>query len=135
MKYVRRPALMALPVVAALSAAIPAGAAPSSGATALRLESYVSNQSSIGLGVINKLDGSYTHGNYDAILPAGRRTDTYLGWNKADGFYSGAGYCSDVSYWNGSRWVLKGTWLPGLHRLTDDIGQDIKRWEIRAYRC
>ncbi|MGN9910163.1 hypothetical protein ACTMTJ_21675 [Phytohabitans sp. LJ34] len=101
MTYLKRLLLLALPVVAVVSMGTPAIALPAS-------MSYIYNkpENRIGIGVIYSWP---TTANYDAILPAGQRTDgPVLDWQGAGGFYIGAGYCADPYYFStrdgGWRW-------------------------------
>jgi hypothetical protein len=101
MKYLKRLLVPALAVVAVVSMGTPANAIPAS-------SSYIYNkpENAIGIGVIYSWPIS---GNYDAILPAGQRTDgPVLNWQRAGGFYIGAGYCADPYYFSsadgGWRW-------------------------------
>ena len=107
MRYVRRLTALAAAIAAviALGIPVPASAAPNTaapvvvwgditttGARAAPL-SYISNQTSIGIGVAYAWRGQWV---YDAILQPGRRTDrSPLYWHQAESFYIGAGYCVD----------------------------------------
>ncbi|MFE0254672.1 hypothetical protein [Streptomyces sp. NPDC059010] len=160
MRYLKRFAVLALPVVAAMSLGASANAAPSTQASpgaetqwtvqgpdntvsgpgtaspdaALALVSYVSNETGIGIGVLNVINGSES---YDAILPGHRRTDTYFGWDRAQGFYVGAGSCVDGYFWNGSRWVFHSTARGPVRVRTDQSipGQSVARWAVRSHRA
>jgi photosystem II stability/assembly factor-like uncharacterized protein len=123
MRQLNRLLLLALPVIAALGLAGVANAAPakthasnvadSRAAALARAESMVRNTAvrpaagytnyianpgdnlwSGGLGVIHVKDGSYTYGNYDALLPTGTDTYDYFGWSTTSGWYTGPGYCT-----------------------------------------
>ena len=52
----------------------------------------ICNVGSIGIGVVHFVDGTYTNGNYDAILYKGQCTSYTFGWGSAGGFYVGSGY-------------------------------------------
>ncbi|MDG4784634.1 hypothetical protein O7626_01565 [Micromonospora sp. WMMD1102] len=156
MKYLSRLAVLALPVVAAVSLGVAASAAPGTGSQLLAPasgdtgsasrsgssvaavpRSYISNVSAIvSIGVIKDRDGSYAKGSYDALLPVDRRTDSYLDWDHAQGFYIGPGFCADLFSWNGSTWISSGTVGSGTWWPDQTLpGQSIARWEVLAHRC
>lgn len=151
MKYLKWLAVLVLSVVAAISLGVPASAAPGNGAPlplsamddagsaaraeaskAAALRSYISNQSSIGHGVMSVLDGVYDSGLYDAILPPGWRTDTHFRWLDGEGAYIGPGGCAKFRSWTGSSWFDYGNFPAGTYYLPPNPwGQNITRWEIR----
>lgn len=99
---------------------------------AVVLESYISNQSSIGQGVMSLMDGVYDSGLYDAILPPGWRTDIQFRWNYAHGAYIGPGGCAKFRSWTGTYWYDYGNHPAGQWYLPPNPwGQDVTRWEIR----
>jgi hypothetical protein len=153
----KRLAVLALPVVAAMSLGVPATAAPStdtrvvvaeasdtgstadarSAVTPQALVSYISNENNIGIGV-SRIDRGQ---NYDAILQPHRRTDgPPLNWDRAQAFYIGAGYCADA-------WYYQGGWKPSptaqnvrgpvVVRTQQSIsGEATARWAVRdVERC
>jgi hypothetical protein len=139
MKHLTKLAVLALPVVAAISLGAPAAATPSadspsradSSGTAAVI-SYISNQTTIGIGVMHVRDGRYDMGAYDAILPSGQRTDTYFGWVSGEGVYVGSGGCVKLRYWTGSGWAPGGTYYGPAQIWPDQHLEDpIARWEVR----
>jgi hypothetical protein len=149
MKYLKRFAILALPVIAVMSMSIPANAAQNAEMRTVVLGSdgtvsasaayycppdppwagYISNETGIGTGVINICNGNEL---YDAILPAHRRTDTYFGWGTAQGFYVGPGGCVQSWHWNGSEWRY--VWTHSNNErvtLGDDRNQSFDRWALR----
>jgi hypothetical protein len=102
------------------------------------LLSYISNANAsvIGIGVVKSVDGHYDKENYDRVLPAGQRTDSW-GWKCAGGYYiGGPGYCVDVSYWTGSEWKYGSTSrTPGLYQLAMENQQAPWRFELKVRRC
>lgn len=154
MKNLRRLTALALPVVAAMLLGVPANAAWSNGSSTgagdrgsashadspgtMAVRSYIYNGSGyLSFGVIYARDGDYKYPKYDAVLPPVRRTDgSPLYWDRAEGFYVGAGYCAWLSYWNGSRWVDNGTVGSGQWWPDQTItGQSIARWEVTQFPC
>lgn len=144
MKFLRGLAVLVLSVAAASSVSVPAGAAPNIGetsavgagssATAQRLISYISNENLIGIGVSNDYDGFE---NYDAVLPSRQRTDGYFGWEIAEAYYVGPGYCADSYYLNAEwKWDFYATTHgPATIALPQFIrGQDVARWAVRDVR-
>ncbi|MFG1942312.1 hypothetical protein [Nonomuraea sp. NPDC048826] len=131
MRYLKSLAALALAAFAVMSLAAPANAQP---ARDLGF-SYIYNkpENAIGIGVIYKWEGSP---NYHAILPAGKRTDSYLGWQVAQGFYIGPGYCADPYYYANGRWHWYGVTVSnGKFRLATDIpGESWARNEVRDLR-
>ncbi len=152
MKYLRRFAVLVLPVLTALSLcgsanAVPTGSQspgandgvsasrPTSSAPAA-LSSYISNQGFLGVGVIYEGDGKYVHGKYDAILHPGQRTDTNLGWDRAAGFYLGFGSCTGLWVYQHGEWVGTGRWYAGEQWVwLPDWATNPDRFEIRPYYC
>lgn len=55
---------------------------------------FISNGWNRAIGVIHVKDGSYTHGTYDAALPAGDDTFDTFGWSTTAGWYTGPGFCT-----------------------------------------
>jgi hypothetical protein len=145
MKFLRGLAVLAVSVVAASLVNAPASAEPNTGVTtsavgagssaaAQRLISYISNENNIGIGVSNDYDGFE---DYDAILPARQRTDGYFGWEIAEAYYVGLGYCADSYYLNANwKWVFYATTHgPATIALPQFIvGQDVARWAVRDVR-
>ncbi|MFC4464634.1 hypothetical protein ACFPH6_08705 [Streptomyces xiangluensis] len=149
----KRLAVLALPVIAAMSLGVPASAAPNtdtrvvvaeasdtgsasdarSAVTPQALVSYISNENSIGIGV-TRIDRGQ---NYDAILQPHRRTDqSPLNWDRAQAFYIGAGYCADAWFFQGSGWHPSPTAQdvrgPAVVRTQQSIpGQAVARWAVR----
>jgi hypothetical protein len=128
MRILRRLAVLVLPVVVLMSLGTPAHAA---------LSAYITNAASsgIGIGVIHKWDGSYVHGRYDAILPAGQRTDQYLGWEQADGFYIGPGYCAHLYLHDGTYWLWRDTMQSDRQVKIGPTHGGVWRWKVEAFRC
>ncbi|TDD12082.1 hypothetical protein E1292_02890 [Nonomuraea deserti] len=147
MKYLKRLAVLALPVVVAVSLGVPASAAPKAGDTrsashsgssaAAKLESYIYNGTGLSVGVAYLFDNQYLNGTYDLLLPSGTRTDTRLGWMKAEAVYIGPGYCASTAFWDDEWWPGTRIVGPRTWYLEQNIpGQEIARWEIRSvYRC
>jgi hypothetical protein len=146
MKYLKRSAVLALPVVAAVSLGVPASAAPATNpASSVRAcnpgaTSYISNQGGFGIGVIESWDGPgqrYGQGLYDAVLPVGQRTDCAFGWVRAEGYYLGAGVCAALRTTNSrNEWYEYGRVGPGPLQLPrDNFGRSVERWEVNQYRC
>jgi hypothetical protein len=138
MKFLRGLALLVVSVAAVSSVSVPASAEPNTDKTtsvaAQRLISYISNENNIGIGVSNDYDGFE---NYDAVLPARQRTDGYFGWEIAEAYYVGPGYCADSYYLNASwKWDFYATTHgPATIALPQFIaGQDVARWAVRDVR-
>lgn len=67
---------------------------------------FISNGWTGGLGVIHVKDGAYTHGSYDALLPAHKDTVDAFEWSTTAGWYTGPGYCTlQLRSDNGGAWV------------------------------
>lgn len=128
MKFLRKLAVLALPAVAVMSLGAPVNAqsVPSS---------YIYNKpgNQIGIGVYqNRGQRPWTH-----ILPAGRRTDSHLGWQKAGGFYIGPGHCADPYYYADGVWQPYGVTVrgPDYFDIFDYVGgETTSRNEIRSLR-
>jgi hypothetical protein len=144
MKFLRKLAVLVLPVVAAITLVGPASAAPttgsasSTGSSATALEGYIYNRWSRGLGVISTwrgLGNLYDLQLYDAVLPSKRRTDTAFGWSRAQGYYIGPGYCAAVWGWTGSAWTYFETRGSGQHRLPYNNYDPIQRFEVQSHPC
>jgi len=137
---------MTLSVIAAVFA-VTAGAAPASGAAGSAracnagARGYISNPSPVGIGVIQDWRGFgtiYGRGLYDAVLPAGQRTDCAagFGWYDAEGYYIGPGYCAEVRYYNNGRFRDYELVAGGQHPLPPWSWSDpVHRWEVDPYRC
>lgn len=135
----RRLALLALLLTATVSLGSPTQAAPADGAAAGASAchpsptSYISNQGTVGLGVINDWRGTgnrYTRGLYDAILPVGQRTDCYLGWGQAEGYYIGSGFCAVLKYYDRG-WITHSSVTAGQRALPAWPGSaSVHRWEV-----
>ncbi len=145
MTFSRRLAVLALPVLAALPLSTTANAAPVAGpASNARAcvpgTSYISNQGTVGLGVMNDWRGYgriYAEGYHDRVLPVGQRTDcaSGFGWSYADGYYIGSGYCAEIRTTDSrGRWVHHDTVLAG-QSWRPDLGRSFERWEVNPYRC
>jgi len=139
MKFLRGLATLVVSVAAASSVSVPASAEPTTGKTTSaavpRLISYITNENNnIGIGVSNDYDGFE---NYDAILPPRQRTDSYFGWEIAEAYYVGPGYCADSYYLNANwKWTFYATTHgPATIALPQFItGQDVARWAVRDIR-
>jgi hypothetical protein len=148
-------ALLALPVIAAMSLGTPASASPNPGslsvaqrvgeaisapgidlAEPLATVSVVYNRGDVGVGVMYVHDGDYAQGRYDAILPVDRQTDSDpLYWDRAEGVWIGNGYCANLRYWQGY-WKDKGGYRgPQDIKLLHVQGESVSRWEVDAFRC
>ncbi|MEH0932136.1 hypothetical protein [Micromonospora sp. CPCC 205558] len=109
----------ALSTAATLGVATPASAA----------SNYIHNATNLGLGVIHVQDGNYTHGNYDVILPAGRKTTDF--WPTAAGYYIGPGYCGYEWTLTGGSWLLTNDNVaPGKHFIPTT-----RTIQVRVERC
>jgi hypothetical protein len=143
MKFLKRLAVLALPVaVAAVSMGIPAGAAPTTasaartGPSAAASTSYLYNGGSVAVGVMYDFDGAYLQGNYDFILQPGQRTDSAFRWDHVGGYYIGPGYCAMLyNYQNGGwpayHYTPSG---PAWERL-DLRHENPDRWRVEAWAC
>jgi len=133
MRFLGGLAALALSLTAATVVSVPAASASPS-AAAQRLISYISNENNLGIGVVNDYDGFE---DYDAVLPARQRTDSYFGWEIAEAFYVGPGHCADAYYLNANwDWTFYATAHgPTTFALPQFIaGQDVARWAIRDHR-
>jgi hypothetical protein len=154
-KSLRRPALLVLSLIAALSLGVSANAAPNTGgrsvvaeaggdavspsgagspAAPLALVSYISNENDIGIGV----QRVYTGPGYSAILAGHRRTDgAPLNWDRAESYYIGPGYCADADYWRAGAWHRSrtGDRGPVTVRVQQAItGESVARWAVKNVR-
>ena len=138
MQHFKRFALLAVPAVVALGLSGVANATPAhtdgsnvassrtaalaqaeSVAAHLRVNAaasytnFVSNAWTGSLGVIHVQDGSYTHGQYDALLPPSDDTVDTFGWSTTAGWYNGPARCSAMlrSDDGGNTWTQQ---LPDL---------------------
>ncbi|MDR6593405.1 hypothetical protein ACFFSW_35135 [Saccharothrix longispora] len=139
----RRPAVLFLPVIAAISpAAAPANAAlstpaveaggpvpaASAGAAVAPLQpsNYIGNETSIGIGVSK----DYVAGAYQAVLPAHWRTDgSPLYWSRVLSFYVGAGaHCVGAWFYEAGAWhpyaTVKGPWGTSSRRRSANPSRD-----------
>ena len=87
------------------------------------------------LGVIQKQDGSYADGNYDAVLQPFEFTSSTLHWTTAAGWYTAPGYCTQQwrssDPWTGVPFVRQ---LPDLGAGRHFIGA-FTSYEVSTYRC
>ncbi|MER5265026.1 hypothetical protein ABTZ99_23405 [Actinosynnema sp. NPDC002837] len=141
-------AVLFLSVVAAISLVAPASAAPTADAVdaggpvpaagstvaPLQLISYISNETSISIGVSK----DNVAGSYQALLPAHRRTDgSPLYWSRALSFYVGAGgYCADAWFYDAGAWHPYVTVKGPLEYFVPQtvIGESVARWAVRNHR-
>lgn len=85
-------------LTAVATAAVATIALAASPAKATDGNNYVFNAGAIGsIGVIHIYDGVYTFGNYDQLLPQGKKSnDWFYTWYRTEGVYIGPGYCADI---------------------------------------
>nr|SBO92372.1 hypothetical protein BN4615_P1886 [Nonomuraea gerenzanensis] len=120
---------LALPLVTVMSLGTPAEARP------VPL-SYIYNKpaNQIGIGVYQaRGQRPWTH-----ILPAGQRTDSYLDWQRAGGFYIGPGYCAEPYYFANGDWQPYGVTVrgPDYFDVFDSVvGETTSRNEVRSLRA
>ncbi|GIE76509.1 hypothetical protein Aph02nite_24590 [Actinoplanes philippinensis] len=94
-------------VAAVAAAAMTAVALAATPAHATDGNNYIWNIGAGDLGVMHLLDGVYTHGNYDQLLPQYQKTNSYFPtWKYSEGYYIGAGYCA----WEWKRWAENDSW-------------------------
>ncbi|GAA1673537.1 hypothetical protein GCM10009733_083310 [Nonomuraea maheshkhaliensis] len=122
-----------LPALATAAITVMSMGAPA--AAQLEPISYIYNKpgNQIGIGVYqNRGQRPWTD-----ILPAGGRTDSHLGWQKAGGFYIGPGYCADPYYYSEGQWMPYGVTVrgPDYFDIYDFVGGErTSRNEIRSLR-
>ena len=72
-----------------------ARAAASPAAVPVSFSNYIENDGfDLAIGVIQKRDGVYTHGNYDAALSPQWNTYAQFTWSSAAGWWTAPGYCT-----------------------------------------
>lgn len=93
----------------------------------------IRNASEVGFGVIDDRDGSYVHGQYDAILRFELWTHEYFRWITTAGWYTGPGYCTVQlrSEDRGATWESQD---PPLGQGQHFIGARTS-YIVTAYRC
>ncbi|MET9229988.1 hypothetical protein [Lentzea sp. NPDC003310] len=130
----RRLAVLVLALAAVFGAAAPASAAPASEVAPLQLLSYISNETGISIGVSK----DNVAGNYQALLPAHRRTDgSPLYWSRALSFYVGAGSCVQLWYYQAGSWKFSRTWAGAREVFVGQsiAGESVARWALRSHHA
>ncbi|MBA8956096.1 hypothetical protein HNR61_007778 [Actinomadura namibiensis] len=133
--------MLAVPVVAVLPMGVTANAASASAArVCVSATSYISNQGSVGVGVMHDWRGTgnlYVQGLYDKVLPVGQRTDCAagFGWGQARGYYIGPGWCAELRTTNSAgKWYTYDIVRSG-QRARPNLGRTIERWEVNPVAC
>lgn len=106
-------------------------ASPTATAAPAAATRYISNETSIGIGVSAYVVGYPGH-LYDAILPGHQRTDGALGWSTAASWYLGPGYCGETwSYRDGAWRFSRADKGPIVIPVGDVPGESVDRWSAR----
>src|SRR5262249_50836345 len=118
-----------VPVVFALAASTGASASTSPQAPAVVAplatpsNTIINVSSGLGLGVIHEQDGTYTYGNYDAVLPAGQSSASYFAWTTtAAGWYTLRRSLRPLAISPGPAPIVRGQGQPGSRPRQPGVG-------------